>query len=681
MARRSYGARPSHSPGRWISLLSLALTWLVLGPLAIVYVRSYGTIAALAALGLLVLALLAHAWDERRRWADPVHGLALQLHALAEEPKQPLDLTYSPELAELYDALRSLKMSWQNLPTLGIPLTSAPASAQAEAAPVLMTKSGLLASLPAQGPAAYDPTASSEFSIPNEMVSRLDPRTLRWLDSSPAEQAFLGWSLAELRGKSFLEIVHPDDVRRVRDELRETLVKGETHGLIVRIKPADGKLRAVELNVSVRYGLDVTASHLRCHLTDVTAKLKAERELKLRTRELEQLNGQLRAINRELEELKDRYSDLYQNAPAMYFSLDGEGRFLDCNDTLLRTLGYGREELIGQSLERVLTQERRPLFAARQQEFLREGKIEMESQWVKLSGEVIDVWVSGTAVLGQGGKMAHSRSVAQDITARHRLEAELREKNARLVQTIDELSRKNKEMDEFTYVVSHDLQEPLRTLIAFSDFLLKDCGDRLDQNGQEYVRYIVDASRRMRALIQGLLTLSRAGRVTDEPSVVNLEEVLNVVKADLAELIRSKEATVRAAGALPTLWGDRVRIGQLMTNVIGNGLKYNRDQAPSVEVGTAPDVDDAWATVYVRDNGIGIDSQFHAKVFQLFRRLHTSEEYEGTGAGLAICAKIVQAHGGRIWVESQAGQGSTFYFRFPRVPAPALEPKAELSHV
>jgi len=143
----------------------------------------------------------------------------------------------------------------------------------------------------------------------------------------------------------------------------------------------------------------------------------------------------------------------------------------------------------------VLAEPFRSRFAARHAEFLRRGTIETESIWVKANGELIDVWVSATVVRGRDGKFLHTLGVAQDVTARHRLEAELKEKNERLAGSIEELSRKNREMDEFAHVVSHDLQEPLRTLIAFSDFLLKDYGDRLDANGQEYVRYLVEASR------------------------------------------------------------------------------------------------------------------------------------------------------------------------------------------
>ncbi|MGE3821325.1 MAG: ATP-binding protein [Isosphaeraceae bacterium] len=225
-------------------------------------------------------------------------------------------------------------------------------------------------------------------------------------------------------------------------------------------------------------------------------------------------------------------------------------------------------------------------------------------------------------------------------------------------------------MDEFLYVVSHDLQEPLRTLVSFSDFLLADYGDRLDDQGREFVRYLVDASRRMRSLIQDLTTLSRAGKVTREFDRVNLSEVLKVVRADLSDRIRSRGGQVDFEASLPEVWGDRDRIGQLFTNLITNGLKYNQEAVPRVTVTVDRSVPEetGWVTIQVSDNGIGIDSRYHQKIFQLFRRLHTQEEYEGTGAGLAICQKIVQAHGGTIRVMSESNHGSTFLVSLPRPP-------------
>lgn len=243
----------------------------------------------------------------------------------------------------------------------------------------------------------------------------------------------------------------------MQERFQEALVKGEAHGLVIRIKTASGKGKAIEMNVSARYGSDLGVTHLRCHITDVTDKIRADRELRLRTRELTQLNEQLRKINREMEDLQDRYRNLYQHAPAMYFTLDPRGRVLECNDTMLQTLGYRREELVGHSFDHLLAPHKRLHFRDRYAEFMRRGTIELESQWVKANGESIDVWVSGSTVMGRNGEISHTRNVAQDFTAKHRLEAELKEKNERLARTNEELSRKNKELDEFTYVVSHDL--------------------------------------------------------------------------------------------------------------------------------------------------------------------------------------------------------------------------------
>jgi light-regulated signal transduction histidine kinase (bacteriophytochrome) len=223
------------------------------------------------------------------------------------------------------------------------------------------------------------------------------------------------------------------------------------------------------------------------------------------------------------------------------------------------------------------------------------------------------------------------------VTSKRRLEAELQDKNQDLARANDELSQRNRELDEFVYVVSHDLQEPLRTLIAFSDFLLKDYGHRLDEAGQEYVLYLVDASRRMRAMILGLLNLSRAGKVIGEFTVVDLEELVTVVKTDLGERFRAKGGELRIVGPLPLLWGDRDRIGHLLVNLIGNGIKYNENPNPWVEVGALASADASMlggkddadlgddAIIYIKDNGIGIEPQFHGTIFQLFRRLHTQE--------------------------------------------------------
>jgi signal transduction histidine kinase len=214
----------------------------------------------------------------------------------------------------------------------------------------------------------------------------------------------------------------------------------------------------------------------------------------------------------------------------------------------------------------------------------------------------------------------------------------------------------------------------VRSLTAFSDFLLHDHGEQLDAQALEYVHRLVAASRRMRSMIHGLLSLSRAGKIIGEFGPVHLAELVADLRADLGELIRSRHAELRLNSPDVFFWGDRRGILQLLSNLVSNGIKYNKSAIPCVEIGAvAPAVAEqidansarSYLTVFVRDNGIGIDPRHHQRIFQLFRRLQSHDEYEGTGVGLAICHKIAQAHGGRIWVQSAPAEGATFFVTLP----------------
>ncbi|MFO0890466.1 MAG: PAS domain S-box protein [Isosphaeraceae bacterium] len=534
-----------------------------------------------------------------------------------------------------------------------------------------LTRSGFYDSPIIRPNQAADGQTSAEYSI-IDMVNRLDPERFRWVQSSLAEQRFLGWDFERLRSMSFLDIVQAEDRARAEEALRQATAQGEIRGLRVRIRNAFGRQKVIELHASARYMAGDTVSYLRCHLEDVTERLRLERERQLQNQELSRVNHQLRAINRELSQLKDRYRDLYEHAPAMYFSLDLRGRITECNETFLRTLDRRREEMIHQGFERFLDPSDLDRCRAVFARLLSSGSIETECRWVKAGGEPIDVWLSGTVVQGPRGEVEHMRCVAQDVTARHRLEAELRETNRSLALANRELSAKNRELDEFVYVVSHDLQEPVRSLIAFSTFLLEDCGPQLDATGKDHVRRLSGAAHRMRSMIQGLLNLSRAGKVIEGSEPVELSELFEVVRTDLSELIRDRHAEVHLLGSGGTVWGDRRRIQQLLTNLVSNAIKYNRSDVPRVEVGVARPAGSPPTgpslTLFVRDNGIGIDPKQSSKIFQLFRRLHTQEEFPGTGVGLAICNKIVLAHGGEIRIDSQPGEGSTFYVSLPAGP-------------
>ena len=248
---------------------------------------------------------------------------------------------------------------------------------------------------------------------------------------------------------------------------------------------------------------------------------------------------------------------------------------------------------------------------------------------------------------------------AQLFQEQKRAEEALAERTAQLERTNRELVALNAELDDFTNVASHDLQEPLRTLTAFSDMLRKDLDQSLPERAAQDVGFITDAAKRMQTLIQDLLALSRTGRVAKKREKVSLGECADRALEALA--IRMKETGAQITrDELPEVWGDFTLLTQLYQNLIGNALKFGGDQPPVIRL-TAEEWDGT-PVFGVKDNGIGIDFKYTQQIFQPFRRLHSRAQYEGSGIGLAICRKIVERHGGKIWVDSEPGKGAHFRF-------------------
>ncbi len=238
--------------------------------------------------------------------------------------------------------------------------------------------------------------------------------------------------------------------------------------------------------------------------------------------------------------------------------------------------------------------------------------------------------------------------------------------NARLYETLqeraDELARSNADLEQFAYVASHDLQEPLRSVVGFTSLLSRRYEGKLDENADRFIGRAVAAASRMQVLINDLLSYSRVGRNLEDPEVIDVEALL-------AHEVDGLQAAIEESGAditydqLPSIVADSSLMGQVFRNLIGNAIKFRREEPPKVHV-SAENLGNEWKFA-VRDNGIGIDPQFAQRIFTIFQRLHTREDYPGTGIGLSICKKAVERLGGRIWVESQLGMGSTFYFTIP----------------
>ena len=265
-------------------------------------------------------------------------------------------------------------------------------------------------------------------------------------------------------------------------------------------------------------------------------------------------------------------------------------------------------------------------------------------------------WVSHSwAPVVVDGVVKQVVSAVNDITWRKRIENTL-------YTSLDELEKVNRDLNDFTHIVSHDLKAPLMTIESFSDFLLEDYFDVLDENGQEYLDSILKASNNMRELIDNLLTLSRVGRINTEYREVDLGELLAEVQEELKPQIEMKQAIVTGYD-LPKLVTQRTWIKQVLMNLIGNGIKFNETNPPRVEI-TCTETETGYQ-FKVRDNGIGIPEDQHEHLFKLFQRLEHTNHYPGTGAGLSICKKIIESLGGEIWVESQEGYGSSFIFTVP----------------
>ena len=257
---------------------------------------------------------------------------------------------------------------------------------------------------------------------------------------------------------------------------------------------------------------------------------------------------------------------------------------------------------------------------------------------------------------------------AQDYLVKGSLDGDLLARTLRHAiergHLVRELKQRNEELDSFTHSVSHDLKEPLRALEAFSQFLLEDCADRLDEQGRDYLMKIADASIRMKNLVDELLTLSRASRQPGPPSRVDVGGLVGEIIAGIQPVIDARGAALAVEKGLPDVIAEPAWLKEVFANLIGNAVKFNKSELPHVNIGVRA-MDGGMATFYVQDNGIGIDPQYHERIFDMFERLNRREEYEGTGAGLAIVKRVLENLGGKVWVESELGAGATFLFTLP----------------
>lgn len=372
-------------------------------------------------------------------------------------------------------------------------------------------------------------------------------------------------------------------------------------------------------------------------------------------KELEILRSQNEQTHQEPENARMFMSAIDQSSESIFFT-DIKGRILYVNQTFEKNSGYTRDELLGQTPRILKSGTHPPQFYKEMWATLLRGEVWRSHLTNKRKdGSLYHEDANIAPVRNEHGKITSFVSVKTDITELLESQHYLEEMNA-------ELSRSNTELEQFAYVASHDLQEPLRSVSSCMQLLEKRYLGKLDERADEFIKHAVEACRRMRNLIDGLLSLSRVQAAADNLVPTDTEELINQVCANLAHSIDESGATV-SHDPLPMVCAHPQMLIHLFQNLISNALKFSGGRPPIVHV-RAQRQDDHWV-FSVSDQGIGIEKSHFDRIFHLFQRLHTREEYTGTGLGLAICLKVVERHGGIIWVESTLGKGSTFFFTLP----------------
>lgn len=385
-------------------------------------------------------------------------------------------------------------------------------------------------------------------------------------------------------------------------------------------------------------------------------------ELRVHQAELEMQNDELRRTQQALEESRDRYVDLYEFAPVGYLTLSSAGIIAEINLTGAAMLRVERGNLISRRFSAFVVTADRDRWHRHLMHALRHpGKQECELTLSHGDGSQFSAHLHCLRQERDGVPVL--RIALADISIRKQAEAELARTREMLQRTNDRLLISNRDLEQFAYVASHDLQEPLRMVVSYSQLLEKKYRDRLDDDAHAFIHFMVDGGARMQAMILDLLEFSRVGRTEDERELFDSGKAMDEVLLSLPQAIAEAGAEISRAD-LPNIVYVRHQFVRLIQNLISNAVKYHHSSRPPKVVVSAHREGAAWV-FSVADNGIGIESIYSERIFIIFQRLHTRDKYGGTGIGLAVCKKIVEHHGGRIWVESDPENGSTFLFTVP----------------
>lgn len=458
----------------------------------------------------------------------------------------------------------------------------------------------------------------------------LDGTILSW--NSGAERMY-GYSAEEMIGKSISILEspdHPDEVKQILESIR----RGEPveHYETVRLRK-DGQ----RINVSL------TVSPIRDAAGSITGASTIARDITERKR---------------IEEERDRFFNLSRD---MLCIAGFDGYFKQLNPAWERTLGWTNEELQSKPYLDFVHPDDREL-TIKAASGLSEGEVVIifENRYFCRDGSY--KWISWSSVPLVGEELIFA--VARDITERKRAEGELKRLNIELEHHARQLEGANRELEAFSYSVSHDLRVPLRAIDGFSLILLNDYAERVDDEGKRMLNVVRDNTKRMGQLIEDILAFSRTGRKEMTSCEINMEELTRAAFEELGPATAGRQVQLDIR-QLPPACGDQAMIRQVLLNLLSNAIKFTgfQDTAVIVVDGKTEENENIY---YVKDNGVGFDMQYVDKLFGMFQRLHRQEEFEGTGIGLAIVQRVIHKHGGRAWAEGEVNKGAVFYFTLPR---------------
>ncbi|NJP05289.1 MAG: PAS domain S-box protein [Chloroflexaceae bacterium] len=459
----------------------------------------------------------------------------------------------------------------------------------------------------------------------------------RWLNVNRSMCEIVGYSEAELLRMTFQAITHPDDLDSDLEYIARLLHSNiRYYHKEKRYRHKMGHFVWVQVSVALVRNPSGEAAYLISNVQDITSRKQAEDQLR---------------------QSEERYRLLADNMRDLVCLHRSDGRIVYLSPSCHNLLGYDRGEMHGVSPCDVVHVEHRDRLNEVYNHIYK-GVSSTSTTYLirKKDGDYIWFETLIHAIRNSHGRVTYLQTSSRDISKRMQMQQEL-------AQRARDLANSNAELEQFAFAASHDLQEPLSTMVGYLQLLERRYQGKLGTDADEYIEYAIDAANRMREQIEELLAYSRVTRRAKPLVETDLTDVVERAISNLQASISRHEAVIRY-GPLPTVLADGSQLVQVLQNLIGNAIKYRSSQTPEIDIGAVRADDQAW-TFFVRDNGIGISPEDTERIFFLFQRGDHDERRPGTGIGLALCKKIIERHGGRIWVESQVQKGSTFLFTIP----------------